>query len=321
MTERSATPFLLGDWGTSRLRLYKCIEQGGRIIVLSEAAGPGVKFAGDFEAALFDTAATLGGAGAAVFLSGMVGSTIGWADAGYVPCPARFADFASASRRLLARGAEIFIAPGASCRNRHGLPDIMRGEETQLAGLTPYNAPTDEKRLICLPGTHCKWAIADGRRLFGFETTLQGELFEVVVKHTVLGKDVPASCSIASNAAGFERGVDLMAANRDLPLSQALFSARSLRVTAALGADEVAAYLSGLTIAADVRDTGLGLYEREGLQGPVVLVGDDALMALYAAALGRFGIDARCVNGRDAVLAGLGAFRKAIIEGALRDVV
>ena len=61
----------------------------------------------------------------------MAGSRQGWIEAPYCACPAGFADIAA--RLAWIEPGRIAIVPGLSCEDR-GVPDVMRGEETQVFG-------------------------------------------------------------------------------------------------------------------------------------------------------------------------------------------
>ena len=74
------------------------------------------------------------------------------------------------------------IVPGVAQRERDR-PDVMRGEETQLAGIASLHGAD---LLVCMPGTHCKWVrIADGA-VAEFQTWMTGELFSVLSAHSIL---------------------------------------------------------------------------------------------------------------------------------------
>jgi 2-dehydro-3-deoxygalactonokinase len=61
----------------------------------------------------------------------------------------------------------------------------MRGEETQLVGAIRR----DERQVLAvLPGTHSKWAIVDNGRLVEFATFMTGELYAVLLGHSILGR-------------------------------------------------------------------------------------------------------------------------------------
>jgi 2-dehydro-3-deoxygalactonokinase len=78
--------FVAGDWGTSHLRLFLCDDEGG---VIDSLVGPGIAeirrpFAEVFESSIQSWESAHGSLPAV--LCGMVGSSIGWSQAPYVPC-------------------------------------------------------------------------------------------------------------------------------------------------------------------------------------------------------------------------------------------
>ncbi len=178
--------FIAGDWGTSRLRLYLCDAAGG---VLARTEGEGAAVGGHaerFAAAVADWDAAYGRLPAV--LGGMVGSTIGWKEVPYLVCPARPRAIAGAALRFQQDGRAIVIVPGLKCAGP--IPDVMRGEEVQILGALRLRPDLAQGRhIFCLPGTHAKWVtVADGE-VTDFHTTLSGELFELLRKHSVLARD------------------------------------------------------------------------------------------------------------------------------------
>ena len=85
-------------------------------------------------------------------MAGMVGSKQGWVEAAYCPCPAGLDEIAAALQPVPAnavpRERRIAIVPGISCE-RAGLPDVMRGEETQVFGALALSAST--RQPSCCP--------------------------------------------------------------------------------------------------------------------------------------------------------------------------
>src|ERR1700758_451090 len=118
----NAPQFIAGDWGTTNLRLYLC-DAGGT--ALDHRSGPGAADSAGRFASVFasQTAAweTQHGRLPAV-LCGMVGSSIGWVQVPYVPCPARPEHIAAACTAI--DNGRIHIVPGLSCHNRLGAPDL-----------------------------------------------------------------------------------------------------------------------------------------------------------------------------------------------------
>ena len=81
------------------------------------------------------------------------------------------------------------------------MPDVMRGEETQILGALALSGR--DEGLFLLPGTHSKWAeVADGR-IVSFRTFMTGEVFGALKDHTILGRLMRAG----ADADGFARGV------------------------------------------------------------------------------------------------------------------
>lgn len=303
---------IAGDWGSTAMRLHLCAEEGGEVRVLDSAAGPGVKFCFDFEQAFFDSAGGwLDAHGAMpVVLAGMIGSNLGWANCPYAMCPTGASALTAQLHRFTARGIEIAIAPGLRCTSIFGLPDVMRGEEVQLFGLLGLLGNPREPMLVCLPGTHAKWAVVEDGAVRSFFTSMQGEMFEVLLAHSLVGRGLPdaaASAAIVPEAPAFRDGVSRMLADPTLAAELAVFAARSRVVTGDLPAAEARAFLSGLLIAAEVRDAVAAHRSRGIAAESVTLVGADALMPLYAAPIEAMGLATRQVPAHRASIRGLAA--------------
>lgn len=118
-----------------------------------------------------------------VVMAGMVGSNVGWKIAPYLPLPAAFSDI---GQQLTAVGDNIWIIPGL-CVSRDDNHNVMRGEETQLLGARAL-APSS---VYVMPGTHCKWVLADRRQIHDFRTVLTGELHHLLLQHSLVGAGLP----------------------------------------------------------------------------------------------------------------------------------
>ena len=187
-------------------------------------------------------------------LCGMVGSSFGWAQAPYLPCPARPEQIAGACVAL--RAGRVRIIPGLSCRNRLDAPDLMRGEETQILGALRLDpALRRGQQLLCLPGTHTKWVLLDEGTVREFLTATTGELFALLCAHSVLVSDSPTRAQSRTIAVGpaFIRAVGAASA-----LSGCGTAASNVRGAQppleqrARRPMTPPAYLSGLMIASDV---------------------------------------------------------------------
>lgn len=295
--------FIAGDWGTSNLRLYLCLQQDGQTRVLESCDGPGITgVEGSFEDALMSRA---GGwlsehGRLPIILSGMIGSTLGWRDAPYLECPADAASIAAGRVEFAARGESVCIVAGLRCGNPLGLPDVMRGEELQLLGLVESGGRSG-KRLVALPGTHNKWAFLDGGRIEQFLTALTGELFALLSEHSVLIQD---ASDANDDSEAFMDGVRVGVGASGL--SHTLFATRSRQVLGELGAASAAAYLSGMLIGADVAGA-LSVFGHDKTSfSDVDLVGEPSLCRRYQAALDELGVASRVLDAAELSVAGFG---------------
>lgn len=300
--------YIAGDWGTSRLRLSLCLGES----VLETRHGPGIGSLREPAATALrplvagwrDTYGPL-----PLVLCGMAGSRNGWRETPYLPCPADLRALGEAALRFEADGAPVAIAPGLSCTSRLGSPDVMRGEETQIAGALALQPRLGAGRhLLCLPGTHTKWACLTDGRVRDFLTALTGELFALLRDESTLMRAsrpnaaAPPEPGTADQAKdGFDRGLEAAATLGTAGVLHALFAVRSRQLLDGHPHDWALSYLSGLLIGADVR----GAIPLFGARDEAVLVGDGALNERYAQALRREGIAATCLDGEQCALAGL----------------
>lgn len=283
---------VIGDWGSTRLRLF-LVENGETTARLD---GPGVtQLVEPAERVLARLLSVWLATGPieAITLCGMVGSPAGLAVAPYAPCPVDAEGWHHARTRLRVLGHDVEILPGLSYRTADGVPEVMRGEETQVFGAMVLNPALREgERLFALPGTHGKWVSTCDGAITGFRTAPTGEVFAAITGHTSLTG--PATPGEGSFDDGFGRGL----ARSAEPLPGTLFEARAARLLDGRSRDWAKGYLSGVLIGAEVAQFGRGARN-------VTLIGDPALAALYATALAHHGGSLQQVDGESAVVAGL----------------
>jgi 2-dehydro-3-deoxygalactonokinase len=174
----------------------------------------------------------------------------------------------------------VRIVPGLSCRDRHGVPEVMRGEETEMLGA----ALGPDAATVCLPGSHSKWASLDQGRVTGFTTHLTGEAFAALSAHTILARMMDPGAP--HHAGGFARGV--ARAKQGGGLLHHLFGLRAAALFGELPEAEAPSLLSGLLIGHEVAAA-----LEEGVAPPVVLIGAPMLTERYAVALDAFGVPHR----------------------------
>lgn len=286
------------DWGTSNLR---CWALSAADQVLAEARsdrGMASLQPHEFEAALLDCIAPWLGDGPPlpVIACGMVGARQGWAEAPYstVPCPPLTAQACIAVACRDPR-IKVRIVGGVA---QHTPADVMRGEETQIAGLLAGSPAF--AGVACLPGTHCKWVrIADGQ-IRHFRTFMTGELFNLLTIRSVLRFSVTSE---AWDEAAFLAAVADAAARPDA-VPGLLFPLRAASLLGDVAPSAARARLSGLLIGAELA-AARDLWQ----DAPVVMIGADRLARAYCAAVTALGGDVSLREGTALTLAGLARAR------------
>jgi 2-dehydro-3-deoxygalactonokinase len=288
----SAPVLIALDWGTTSLRAYLLDAAGAALDTRASSAGIMKLPAGGFDQAFEETCGAWLSANAQlpVIAAGMVGSAQGWMEAPYVETPADAdALVAGIVTVKAARGATVHVVPGVL--ERGTLPNVMRGEETQIFGALASDASlnTASGALIGLPGTHAKWAFVQAGRIERFYTFMTGETFGALRDHTILGRTMEQDAK--RDSAAFLRGVDTARDAGHAGLLATIFSTRTLGLTGQLTAAEQPDYLSGLLIGHELRGLNEVLArENATLAGKTLrLIGNDALCDRYRAALAQYG--------------------------------
>jgi 2-dehydro-3-deoxygalactonokinase len=287
------------DWGTSSLRAALLDVEGQALEERSLPRGILTVAAGDFPA-VFDQACGdwMRGGNALALIAGMAGSRQGWIEAPYCPCPAGFADIAA--RLAWVEPSRIAIVPGLSCE-QYGVPDVMRGEETQVFGAMQLLGV--ERGLFVLPGTHSKWVRVAGQRIQAFSTFMTGEFYALLRRHSILAR------TLAENDGELDTPSLLRGMKHALQsgnLLHAAFSARTLSLFDRLPAAAAPSYLSGLVIGEELRSQQLA-----AVSGPIVIVGEPALALRYELGLQALSIPVRSA-GSEATWRGLWAIAQTL---------
>ncbi|MBK5378585.1 2-dehydro-3-deoxygalactonokinase [Pseudomonas sp. TH43] len=287
------------DWGTTSLRAYK-LAAGG-VVLEQRALSFGImqlpktpriingrECTDGFELAFDDACGDWLDAqpDLPVIACGMVGSAQGWREAAYCETPANVANLGNSLQTVISlRGTQVHIVPGVIQRSR--LPNVMRGEETQVLGVLqnlPVEAGSD--LLIGLPGSHSKWVeVVDGC-ITHFDTFMTGEVFAVLSEHSILGRTQQQGTAFDGQA--FDRGAQIaLSADGELGVLSTLFSARTLGLTGELSPTAQADYLSGLMIGHEL--AALATVQRRRRHNPnlpsIILIGNAQLCARYSRAL------------------------------------
>ncbi|MFW0757556.1 2-dehydro-3-deoxygalactonokinase [Pseudomonas sp. H11T01] len=287
------------DWGTTSLRAYK-LAAGGQVLeqrslssgIMQLPSAPrmiaGQLCADGFELAFDDACGDWLDAqpDLPVIACGMVGSAQGWREAAYCDTPANVANLGTSLKALHSlRGVDVHIVPGVIQRSR--LPNVMRGEETQILGvLQSLPSGAGDNLLIGLPGSHSKWVEVAHGCIVHFDTFMTGELFAVLSEHSILGRTQQRGAHFDGEA--FDRGVQVaLSTDGEIGPLSTLFSARSLGLTGELSSTEQVDYLSGLLIGHELAAlANVQRRRRDSAQLPsIILIGNSQLCARYSRAL------------------------------------
>jgi len=326
------------DWGSSNLRAWALDDAGTIIADASSPRGMLGLAPAEFEGALLETIgdwlpATAPHKAIEVLVCGMAGARQGWVEAAYLPLAAdadvlaelggRLTPVPTQDSRLQVRIVPgLCQRPGAESRQRFDAAgfDVMRGEETQLAGL--MNRHPDFDGAVCLPGTHAKWAQLKRGRITGFTTFMSGELFKLlsqnsVLKHSLHADEGAGNLSDEAQRAAYLDGIDTAMAAPER-LSAELFGIRArdlldnqLPAGEARGT-RLSARLSGLVLGLELAGATASL----ATGSRVVLIGDAALCQRYRLALEHRGFVVDIEANADMILAGLGRIHHASLAAS-----
>lgn len=313
------------DWGTSSLRGF-LMDGGGRVLA-ERASAHGIQNLprpgpAGYEEALaglcgdwLESNPTL-----PVVAGGMVGSAQGWVEAPYVNTPADAATLAERAARVETTGTSlgrrgILIAPGVLHDPAGGVPDVMRGEEIQIAGALASNADWAADACVVMPGTHSKWVRVTDGRIAAFATYMTGELYAILKSHSILGRLMPADRAALPELEerGFAAGVAAAKESGPGELPHQLFATRTLGLTKRLPHEALSHYLSGLLIGHELV-SGLAAM---AAGAPLLLIGAPALCDRYARGLAAFGVAPAALLGNTAPR---GLFQFAAAAGLLDRV-
>ena len=297
------------DWGTTSLRAF-LFDAAGRVVDQRQSPHgithlPSEGPAG-FAQALADIAQDwlIANPQAPLIACGMVGSAQGWKEALYVQVPAEptqltqlmarihvdeNASHMSESQQAALRGRTLHILPGLIERGEFpALPNVMRGEETQIFGALLDNTPPDQL-LVLLPGTHSKWVQVQHQKITHFDTFMTGEVFAALRSSTILGRTMEPAADF--QAAAFAQGLQVARSpSGKRGVLSTIFSTRTLGLEKQLHPTEQADYLSGLLIGHEVEAAQQIQRQSDMAHAPIWLIGEPHLCKRYTLALEAFGV-------------------------------
>jgi 2-dehydro-3-deoxygalactonokinase len=293
-TDKIRTEWIAVDWGTTNLRVWVMGNEETLIAELSSAKGLGALAQSEFEPALLELIAPYlsGDRVVPVVCAGLVGAREGWQETSYVatPCPPPNGRAAITIDTQDPR-ISVTVLPGVK---QVSPPDVMHGEETQIAGVLREYPNFDG--IICLVATHTKWVHISAGEIVSFQTFMTGELFALLSEKSVLRHGVASDVwDQVSFLTALSDGM-----TRPQAVAAYLFGIRAGGLVADLPASTARARLSGVLIGAEL--AGARPY---WLGQNVAIIGAGPVAEMYRAGLAEQGVPAAVRDVSDLTLAGL----------------
>jgi 2-dehydro-3-deoxygalactonokinase len=282
------TTLIALDWGTTSFRAYLYDQNDNIIDRISAPAGIMQGNEPNFENVLY---AQVGEwlrqhPLAVVIASGMITSTQGWIETPYLPCPANLDDLSkNLVEHVTREGHKVYFVPGV-CQ-QSPIPNIMRGEETQMAGLS-----SGKPLVAILPGTHSKWIRMQGETIVQFSTFMTGEVFAALTQHTILGRLITENDDPKAFATGVHEGFSKH--EKSGGILSMLFGARAMPLLGMMEAASIKDYISGLLLGTEI---GEALSSGLELEGNPVLCGSPELVDRYQKGLEICGVTGEPTSG------------------------
>jgi len=195
-----AAQLIGADWGSTGLRLFLIGADGAVLDTRASALGStAMNGSADAYRAALDSLAGDWLAAAPTLplvVCGMAGSKHGWHEVPYATCPAEVDNLLSFAPPLpplsaapgSAAARPMAIVPGLLYAPDDAPPDVMRGEETQIAGALAQYPQLAVQACVVMPGTHSKWTELRYGTVRAFATHMTGELYALLTQHSVLNR-------------------------------------------------------------------------------------------------------------------------------------
>ena len=296
MSEFNEISLIAADWGTSNLRVWGMNHQGNVINRITNCKGMSSLMPSEFEPYLMGLIGNWlpkeENAKCPIIICGMAGAKTGWKEAAYLkaPCPPvnkeKIIQIETEDQRISVR-----IVPGIMQKSP---PDVMRGEETQIAGY--LSKKPDFDGIICLPGTHTKWVHISAGEIVSFKTFMTGEIFLSLSERSILKSSVQSN---EFDPTSFLEAFEDTYSNPAL-LSSKLFGLRAADLLENTSTKFLKSKLSGYLIGCEL--AGAKSY---WLGQNIVMIGNDDLCILYRKALKKLGLNATIENTQNVTLNGL----------------
>lgn len=296
MSNLSDITLIAADWGTSNLRIWGIDHRGQVIDTINNGKGMSSLIPSEFEPYLISLIESWlpkeGNAKCPIIICGMAGAKNGWKEAAYLkaPCPPinkkKIIQVETDDQRI-----SVSMVPGIM---QTSPPDVMRGEETQIAGYLSKNPDFDG--IICLPGTHTKWAHISANEIVSFKTFMTGEIFLSLSERSILKTSVQSN---DFDSTSFLEAFEDTYSNPAL-LSSKLFGLRATDLLENTSTKFLKSKLSGYLIGCEL--AGAKSY---WLGQNIIMIGNNDLCILYQKALKKLGINTTIESTQNVTLNGL----------------
>ncbi len=276
------------DWGTSNLRIWAMANHSDVVDEIYSPQGMAGLAPNEFETVLLSHIGKwLGDTKIPIIACGMVGAKQGWVEAPYdkIPC-------LPAGKTIIApthdARFEMRIISGICQMNP---PDVMRGEETQIADFLADNP--HYSGVLCLPGTHSKWVELTLGKITSLQTAMTGELFALLSKQSILRDSLGEQdddCFIGA--------VQAIVTNPEKTIIR-LFNIRAVNLL--YDDKNGVSHLAGGLIGSELAGMKTLWQSASG----VTLIGANELTRLYQKALNAYNVNTTIIDGNALVLKGL----------------
>lgn len=299
MSDTTQANWIAVDWGTSNLRAW-AMNDDRPTAEASTDEGMGSLKKSEFEPVLSAVVGPWQDANTMPIIAcGMVGSLQGWVEAPYSATPTR--PLGGKLVRADARDPRMSVYVVSGIKQLDP-PDVMRGEETQIAGFLRSDPNFDG--VICLPGTHTKWVQISAGEVVSFRTFMTGEMFDLISAKSVLRHSVGDGWDAAAFADAINDAI-----SRPEALASLMFRLRADDLLNGTPLHTTRSRLSGLLIGAE-----LAAARAYWLGQRIVLIGNEKLASIYATALDLQAAPPEKIDVTTATLAGLWGAHELIKE-------
>ena len=284
------------DWEVSKLRAW---AMHGEKAVATVAINTGALTPDQFEPTLLNLIEPWLDTPKTIVACGTIGAKQGWHEAPFIPVPAKPIQ----PDKILTAPAQdprlsVQIISGVSQTKP---ADVMRGEETQIAGLIAQNPAFDG--VVCIPGTHTKWVRVSAEEIVNFQTFMTSEMFNLLSRQSVLNPSIDDGWDAAEFTDALSDTL-----SRPENFAAKVFSLHAESLLVDMPQTSASARLSGMLIGMELaaaRQFWLGQH--------VAIIGSDDLATIYQTALSTQGLQAEVHDRETLTIAGLSAAYKALI--------